>query len=283
MARPGVVLRGRGPYGSSAVETGASAGVSGGFVEIKMRRRRRTKYTWLPVIGTELEGLAPGEFINKWGRSFSIGANNEGAGLVVPLTADLPRDEDIVPGDEGVLSDSIGQEWFLRRIVGKLSISWALNPGADGADQICIHAGFFVARASAADGDVPIGVAPGGTWAAGLSPQVYNSYDPGSNSTVREPWIWRRTWCLGNPDIATDTNWPRGLFPAHNLGFASSLDGPHIDAKTLRRITNDDRLWFALSANTLPLGDSVGTASALAHLDIRILGNLRKARNRGVF
>lgn len=245
------------------------------------RKRRRTKYTWLPVIGTEFESTTPGTFINKWGRDFSLTASTEGTGAVVPLTADLPRDQDITPDAEGVLSDSVGQEWFLRRIVGKLSVLWGINPGGDTCYNIQVAAGFFVARSSDADPDFPIGGSA--TWSNNLSPSVFNSYSPQSNNTVREPWIWRRTWLLGNPEIQTDTNWPAGLVPSHNLGFASSLDGPHIDAKTLRRITNDDRLWFAIGAQTWPLGETLGGGSVRANLDIRLLGALRKARARGVF
>lgn len=243
-----------------------------------MRRRRRTKYTWLPVIGTALEGA--GGFIDKWGRDFIVSGSTDGAGLVVPLTADLPRNEDIVSADEGVLSDAIGQEWFLKRLVGKCFVHFD-NPGAAQASIIKVTAGFFVARADAGTATVPIGATA--TWAAGFAPTVYNAYDPEANATIREPWIWRRTWLLGNPAIVTDTNWPKGIFPAHNAGFSSSLDGPHIDAKTARRISNDDRLWFAASCCTLPLGDAVGFADASIHLDLRILGALRKAHNRGVF
>lgn len=246
-----------------------------------MRRKRRAKYTWLPVLGTEQDTGGGGDQINKAGRDFSLSASAEGAGQIIPLTADLPRDEGIVPGDEGVLSDSIGQEWFLRRLVGKLSIHWGATPDNDSADYVRVNAGFLVARASVTDPDYPIGATA--TWAAGLSPSIYNAYDPGSNDVLREPWIWRRTWVLGNPAIADGNNWPRGLSPAHNLGFASSLDGPHIDAKTMRRISNDDRLYFVISASTLPLAVSAGTAGLMAHLDLRILGALRRARNRGNF
>lgn len=244
-----------------------------------MRRKRRAKYTWLPVLGTAQD--AGEEGINKAGRDFNLSANSEGTGQIIPLTADLPRDEGIVPGDEGALSDSIGQEWFLRRLVGKLSIFWGPSPEADSASQVRVQAGFLVARASVTDPDYPIGSTA--TWAASLTPSIYNAYDPGSNDTLREPWIWRRTWVLGNPSIDTDTNWPRGIVPAHNLGFASSLDGPHIDAKTMRRISNDDRLYFVISCQTIPLAEASGTGALKAHLDLRILGALRRARNRGNF
>lgn len=244
------------------------------------RKKRRAKYTWLPVLGSELESTTPGLYINKWGRDFNITAAPESLGICRPLTADLPRDEDLTTADPGVLSDSIGQEWFLRRIVGKLFIRWGANAGGDSATNIKIAAGFFVARADHIDGDIPAG--GDSSWTGNINPGVYNMFDPSSNATIREPWIWRRTWIIGNPDIDTDTSWPKGLAPYSNATYGSALDGPHIDAKTMRRISNDDRLWFAMSATTWPFGSS-GGGNIIANLDIRLLGALRRARNRGVF
>lgn len=239
-----------------------------------MRRRRKAKYTWLPVFGTEY--LAPGdENADNSGVDFILGAGPSN-GLIFPLTSDLPVGDQDTQSSQSRLSDAIGQEWFLRRIVGKCFVAASGTEGAGAANAFKITAGFLVARAGSVNGDIPIGASA--TWNAGVDGIVHNAYGPQASQTQREPWIWRRTWILGNPSISSP-------FPPSNTEYGSVMDGAHIDAKTLRRISNDDRLWFAIECSSWPYGDipGHGEGQVAGHLDVRLLGNLRRAHNRGVF
>lgn len=156
-----------------------------------------------------------------------------------------------------------------------------------------VAAGFFVARAndsgSGGGESTPIG-------SASLQ-ETNDNYSPLYATTVREPWIWRRTWMLGNPSelgfaqafINNNTGVGQTLlgtssFPPTTAHYGSVSDGAHIDAKTARRVTQDERLWFAVSAVRFPIGTvTVENPNLRGYLDVRLLAGLRKAHNRGVF
>lgn len=261
------------------------------------KRGRRTRYTWFPTNYSDAEDTTQ----RVPGIQFSLAVNRNGAITtgIVPLTADAPREPgDINPEtDVGVLNTIVGNEYFLRRIVGKMYITHELfGPGADGLPTdpsnwplaaLCT-AGIFVARAgdaSAAEVDLPIG--------ATVAANLRESYSPSHVNTIREPWIWRRAWILGNPAVKYFLQ--RGAFPTINEGeffefptnnaeYGSVADGPHVDAKTMRRVRDDERLFFAFSTVRWPLGDAALNDSAIrGHFDYRILAQVRKARSRGVF
>lgn len=266
-----------------------------------MRRRRKFRGTWMPNIGTVQEDptQAPTAGIDL---DISIAG---GAGGIVPVVAvtplilDQPQEPDPFISDLP-LSYFTANEYALRRIVGKCfvqtygftSTTSEVNLEAN-APLVQVTAGFFVARAgdeqSTPDGALrPIG------W----STQYLLSYNPDIPDTIREPWIWRRQWLIGNfptvqmlwqnltfntltvePGLAWDV-------PTNNWVGRSVADGPHIDARTRRRVGNDDRLWFAAVAQNYPRRTSGGYDSPSVvrmHLDYRVFGAMRKARNRGAF
>lgn len=260
--------------------------------------RRRARGTWFPVISDNI-GTEEGTDVPAWGFSTSIDLDSSGvanpmAGADIrPVTFDVPKENFEPSNVDESLNDIIGNEYFLRRIVGKFAFTTATSKYS----MLKVAAGFFVGRAGS-DGTLPnalnnanVALGPSST---PEDLEGWKDYSPLSASTIREPWIWRRTW-LVEPTIEPQSqpvNYtllnPRSL-PASNTLYGSVLDGPHLDAKTKRRVTQDERLWFAWAACFFPYQPAPDSeqnkveASVIADLDIRIYASLRKARNRGVF
>lgn len=271
-------------------EPGAGRAVRG-----TVRKRRRTRYTWLPVL-PQVNNLSGTDFYVQT-REFNTNITAGGdPGLVIfPVTTDFSR-EDVNVGGSQVMGEILQSDYFLRRIVGKLHLSYSQDIAAYASNQppiwpaVLVTAGFFVARAAsdATVGFVPIGIT------TGVTIEDFNNYNPLASATVREPWIWRRTWTLGNNydafAFAGTLNSGEAFFPANNANYGSVLDGPHIDAKTARRVKNDERLWFAVGIvpvlNSLPPGKDVpanANSAVYGTLDVRLLGAQRKAKNSGAF
>lgn len=261
-----------------------------------MRKKRRTKYTWFPTNFSDAEDSTQ----RVPGIQFSLAVNRNGSIQtgIVPLTADAPREPgDVNPEtDVGVLNTIVGNEYFLRRIVGKCHIAHEnFGTAADGIptgipypQAALVIAGIFVARAgdaSANEIDLPIG--------ATVAANLRESYSPAHVNTIREPWIWRRSWILGNPfvkiffdrgPVPTTNEGEYQFFPSTTAEYGSVADGAHVDAKTMRRVRDDERLFFAVSTVRYPLGQTENNDSAIrGFFDYRILAQVRKARSRGVF
>jgi len=261
-----------------------------------MRRKRRSRGTWLPNLGT----IFGDQDSSYSGKHFilDLPPTAEYIQAVVPIVTDYPAEVRNSGVDTGTaLGYFIGNEYFLHRIVGKVHAFFrtqysGTDPNAFWAGAL-VTAGFFVARAnddqSAGGSDVPIG---------STSTDALRHYNPADVNVIREPWLWRRQWLLGDPAMASlvarggissteRTNVAQSL-PSSTSGYGSVLDGPHLDAKTKRRVGNDDRLWFAISAVGLPLGSTASTGGQgnqhiEVFLDHRCFGSLRRARNRGTF
>lgn len=250
------------------------------------RRRRRTKYTWLPNLGT-YDGVA----INSAPAQFILDINNTGeaAGGVLPLTFDAAQDRGS-PASSTPLIDLMGEEYFLRRIVGKCFCDLAVvvtegtNFNPNSLPAVLVTAGFYIATQDAGSTGLPV------AWTS-----QYDLYSPLAAETIREPWIWRRTWKLGVPNIPEvfaegftgqthGQSWPRNNYTG------SVADGPHVDARTARRIGTDERLWWTVFAQLDPIGSAMPTPSSgsityQVHntLDYRLLGAMRRARGKGAF
>jgi len=253
------------------------------------RRRRRSPGTWFPNVGSAIGET--GE--NIQGRSFTVVTNPTGSIVtgILDLTFDTPFEGDRISTGVDSLSDIIGSEYILKRIVGKIYLHrFRANPeNIDNQPPILVGCGFFVARANdqAVGGgeDTPIGSA--------TEAERRDNYSPLEVDTVREPWIWRRTWILGaagkygddvtSPARVSDQN--NAAFPVSTPLYGSVMDGPHIDSRVKRRVGQDDRLWFAVSAMNYPPGQAstIGEIGVLGLLDYRIFGSLVKARNSSAF
>lgn len=258
-----------------------------------MRKRRKFRGTWLPVRGQEYPvdsnqsttaltfdlDLSPGEVTTA----------------VFPVLYDSPQEPEQLSETAAGLNDIVGNEYVLRRIVGKFfcsysgGIEWDPEQEIPGPRAAICTAGFFVARAGDVASDVNSPIGGSSLW--------QRDYNPLDINCIREPWIWRRSWMLGNPAWLWRTyqlaNSELGggwgvwgdTYTVNNSQYGSVADGPHIDAKTVRRVGQDDRLWIAISAHAVPLQQDswTGANSVRCTWDIRAFGALRKARNRGNF
>lgn len=259
------------------------------------RRRKKSRGTWLPNLGTA--GSAANlddDDLGLWFQFVLPAVVGGGAfatqTLVLPLTFDSIREDDADELDTN-LADIIGSEYILRRIVGNLffdrdTATDSTTGNTGGYSAVKISAGFFVARQadSSQNRDLPIG--------AQTADEIRENYSPSQNAVVREPWIWRRTWLLGRPE-ADGSNSSPGGFPSSNVYYNGGTSNQYVDAKTIRRVGQDDRLFFVAAARGVgnnfvdPFVNekvtTVGATSVKGHLDYRLFGSLRRARQQGRF
>jgi len=251
-----------------------------------MQRRRRPKYTWMPTLGSRFnQDTFPGSTPNFLSLQLEPNANDASPptlarGLVAQaIIPDFPVTvTDDTAGQYTLRDITEGQDWVLKRMVGKAHI-WAQAgeyiPTADWP-MVYVSLGFFVARAQ---DDNP-----------GDPDLEQTEFDPLNVDNIRQPWIWRRTWLLGNPVWTRTASAPIGGFdfPTSNLEYGSVADGPHIDSKVSRRIMREQRLWVAASVmGILPGQGSVSNAdpdpTINMLIDLRILGAMRKSKDRPAF
>lgn len=275
-----------------------------------MARRRRRRPLWFPIIAAAGEGQDQDNFNS---RPFALSVQPGGLStvLVFPIIPDKQVDGDTIAASvAGQLIQHLGNSYELERIVGKLFL--ACSAPVDDVDTIFpktiqIGAGFFVARQAdeqaGGGADLPIGAAS--------QAELIENYSPLSEDTVREPWIWHRTWILstgrfsGNPNaggngfiwaanpLVAGTGFldfvPLPGAPRTNIG-QGLMDGPHVDARSGRRVGGDERLWFAVAVRTLdfvldnsPNANAIATDAVKGVLQVRVLGFPRAARKRSAF
>jgi len=246
-----------------------------------VRRKRRTRYQWLLNTGT----IGPSADIDDTtqGRELALNIPTNGTTdiAIVDLLNDTPSEDVIFGGNVlPTMAQTIGNEYAIRRIVGKCHVS--RNTLGTTSPGVLIAAGIFVARAGdfgdfAGAENLPIN---SGTAAAQI-----DNYSPLRLENVREPWIWRRTWILGTSTITDAGLEGAQSYPINNAAYGSIQDGAHIDAKTGRRIRDGERLWAVLAGRNFPLNSTSATTATLvrAYMDYRVLGAMRRAHNRSAF
>lgn len=261
-----------------------------------MAGRRRRRGTWFPNLGTAgIEGAVEDDDSGLFAELvIPVGSSQSSVIFITDLTFDSPVEEEALSegANKKTLADIIGSEYILKRIVGKIFLGLDLitQTGATHPAQgVTVTCGFCVAR----EQDNQLGLANPSPIGASNTTEARQNYSPASVSTVREPWIWRRRWILGQAGISfgSANAFAQAQFPQTNAQYGSVMDGPHIDAKTIRRVSQDDRLWFVATARNLggnfadPFGSvdvDIDTHIKL-HLDYRLFGSLVKSRNHGAF
>lgn len=237
-----------------------------------MRRKRQNRGTWIPLLGHN-EIIGGDSYLYS---DFRFGTpavpDNGGQGSVsttaIALTPDFTLSQQA--GLSTQLRDVVeGQAWTLQRIVGKIHAT--INVGVVGNwAGVIFTAGFLVARAEDQN-----------------QSQIELSqveHDPQELNNAMNPWIWRRSWILGNPgNVGTVAS----RFPTTTAGYGSVADGPHIDSKSKRFIGREHRLWFVGSArgwspDTIEPLDA-GAIGVDGILDVRIYGGLRRQKNVSSF
>lgn len=228
------------------------------------RRTKRPTVVWLPLDLANRVGVAPGNANLETQNSLSIIADIVGApggGKSVTIQAVVRDEPALVAGAAETLSDLEGSAYRLRRIVGKI---WCSTPqqalvGTE-PSTIVVTAGFIILRVDA-----------NGTPLNGLLSPTANQYDPSALGEIRDPWIWRRSWILGNSlSGQTDTG-----FPPTNAQYGSIQDGPHVDAKTARVVSDEERLFLVTTAVGLN-GTGQDQAAYVVVTDLRVLASMRK-------
>lgn len=268
----------------------------------RRRGRRRRKLQWFPPIPSI---FTIGESVGRTGlTTFQVQVNANGAinNIEIPVTFDFGQEELQDFANENVpavtLADMQGSGWQARRIVGKIH----------GAYQPFREIDFVQAGLD----DAP----PGCAFAAGL--MVRKVAGQASNTALNvglfdqddytDPWIWRRTWLLGQGarwtqfgqrnssaiannfgDLSVGAKGFSGqrvwaLFPSTTSDHGSVMDGPHLDAKCNRVIGPDERLFIHFATKALPIQPQtnyLSNADVFGVFDLRMLGNLRRFSNRG--
>jgi len=210
------------------------------------RRRKGSGGVWLPVYGNHDQAATLDRVIGARGTF----AMDRTGGIIYDAFAvtfdDTQSAYNTQSGVQNTLRDIVeGQEWSLRRIVGKHHIQvWAdRNP----ENQNPIWPAWEVAS-----GYIVLKTDEEGNPTADLA-----ETNPLVQESAEDPWIWRRKWilsCVGPLEVTSVP--PAGglgewyqqrLWPFNTAGYGSVLDGPHVDQKTGRRIHRQERLYCMIA------------------------------------
>lgn len=246
------------------------------------RKRRKARSTWFPTIGTIWSNQDQSYYDSTFTTRLSAVPSDLVFGPqveVFPVTPDqtaLPTEQQATDaaGFSFTLRDIVeGQSWMLDRIVGNIFLRCDVNaselPPTDAWAQIKATVGFFIARSSDTDQGVP--------------DMELNAFDPAATDNIGNPWIWRNSWILANPQSTV-------VAPA--LGISNNWNspdwtGPRIDSKVKRRIRREHRLWMAVAAmgwdgtRGFVAGETQPQLTVSA--DLRILGHLVRQINTSSF
>lgn len=258
-------------------------------------RRRRAKPLWFPPFGVVLnDPRNPGATFEVGPTTFSISVAPDGVinTVDIGLTFDFGQ-ESILKSSAGgtvvTLSDIQGSAWRLRRMVG--NVFAALTFPGEGLK------------------DLQIGAFPAVWFAAGCMVRTVDStgatngaVDAVSRDDYDDPWIWRKTWILGQSShvlrnaggvvegfgpgtgAMNDNDSVFAAFPRTNTEYGYVAGGPYIDQKTNRVIGPEERLILTLSTKGLPLQFTANPETSQINVngvfDFRYVGNLQRSSNR---
>lgn len=248
-------------------------------------RRKRARYNWFPVLGTESDVFDEGDFFAPASGRLHVTIADPAPMDIVSLTWDYPTEVeegfDTIPS----LADFQGSEYQLERTVGKFFVqvnttNAQADPAPEQAVRCLVVAALIVLRVDEKTG-------------APLRSGDLSEYSPMLSENIADPWIWRRSWIL-----AEEHTWPSQAsifynrfqqgFPRSNALYGDIESGPHVDTRSVRRIRKEERLFlivqaFKLDANFIPEAPQEGEPLPdIQYLfDYRILGKLVKASARG--
>lgn len=232
-----------------------------------MRRRRSPKVVWLP--GTNANSLAG--FLTSTLQVFdhNVTADPAHTGASVSTAFPVVQDgngTDILGTDNLTLADIESSGYRLRRVVGKVYCS-VLQQVGDRPSSVLCTAGLIILRVDEQT-------------ALPLQGQTSQQYNPENIRNGMDPWIWRRTWLLGNSQA---TNAPGDAFAVSTLGgsnraLGGNSDGPHLDQKTARIVSSEERLFFVASTTVVGAAtlDQQGNDTQVQWaFDLRVLASMR--------
>lgn len=234
-----------------------------------MRRRNKPRVVWLPQTNANSVGDGTSSY-----QTFFVAASGVAGDTAVgeiPLVLDAQQSP--LDTNDPSLSDIESSGYRLRRIVGKIYAQCAQSVKTADTDAVLsglVTVGIMVRRASQSTGQ-SVGFIAG---------QV--NIDPTIIDNTSDPWVWRRTWWLGNNGAllglqSDDT--ALNPVPINNFGgYGSGIyDGPHIDQKTARIVGPEERLYLTAAVTILVPGSSSAAEPLVVGFvtDLRVLGSLR--------
>lgn len=227
-------------------------------------RRKSPRVIWLPQDNENSLGPAEGSSAYQRFGVDVVGSAGSFAVAEIPLVIDAPKDP--IPTSNNSLSDIGSSGYRLRRIVGKI-FAQTQQQAEDIPRTVIVTAGIIVRRVN--DGPASLAFLTGNA----------STLSPGEIQNTEDPWIWRRSWLLSNLLATFGLLQPFTPGEATNFNHGpSALDGPHVDQKTARVISQEERLFLDVSS-TVVEGPS-SNQSPLANTtiittDLRVLGSLR--------
>lgn len=250
-------------------------------------RRRRPNAVWMPVYGNSAGDGNTASYAGGNTGVIPVDVSGEITVEAVPVTFDYTESAWQVQTAGGTnpqtLHDIVsGQEWRLRRIVGKAHITSGIRlPEGTGSlpndtpQAVEVAAGYIVLKTDE-EGDLLTDIEE-------TNPLVQESMD--------DPWIWRRKWILRlggsnhiTPNYGTIYSSDYGPlttdFPYTTMAYGSVADGPHIDQKTARVIHRQERLFLMLAVRVWNPGYSITFSNSNPitvnyNFDHRFVGSLR--------
>lgn len=245
----------------------------------KRRFRRSRGGTWFPVLGSRW-GTEPEYNITTIQVGTAQLHDDRADGPVQniwPLTKDLTQEP--TEGNTGFINlrDFVeGQNYVIDRIVGEIPLNIRdlqeshSNP-AQNWWYAQVAAGIFVAKVSDADQSLPMGVDA--------------DYDPFACDNAQNPWMWRRTWMLADPQANT----LRDDFPISNTNYVGDSSGSHIDIRAKRIVRREERLFLVVAAigwnGDQVITNPVTTTQSWVQgvCDLRIFGRMKRGKNPRTF
>lgn len=231
-----------------------------------MRRRTKPRVVWLP--NTNANSIGNGSQVYQAATVTFGPATGDTGSIELPIVIDGEPDP---LGAGQTLSDVENSGYRLRRIVGKI---WVIGGQAsfDGAGPpaYIVTAGFMVRRTNPTTGASLAVLADNGP--------PFPSIDPGQIENIGDPWIWRRSWLLG--DNSSSAANPASPLPTRNFGddYGGGIsEGPHVDQKTARIVSSEERLFLDVTATTLIDGQLAppSLGALFVATDIRVLASMR--------
>lgn len=222
-----------------------------------MRRRTKPRVVWLPKdVGSTLQNT---NIINE---VFTISAGAAPGDTVIDGGVSVVIDFPAVPtGGVDTLSDVENSGYRLRRIVGKCFVGIEQSTQTDSGAIYLVACGFLIVRCDQAG--------------AALDPTFAQySHFPADNDDI--PWIWKREWIVQDLTASTGGTFAKAQrYPTNNASYGSVSDGPHIDQKTARIVSQNERLFFITSVINLAGGVNQATNDIRVICTPRVLASMR--------
>lgn len=244
-------------------------------------KHRRPKVVWLTPdpynrVQQGGQGGPIGDVANPIIGKYSFQAPVSGPGVYTGLAAAVVGDKGLednsiigIDDSSKTFSDMYNSGYRLRRVVGQCGPTLQQLDTADVLQptNYLFTAALQVMRVTSA------GVPANGEQAA---PDTYQG--------AENPWIWRRSWLLTNyPQSQQTGETTLGIITAWNGGL-SIREGTFIDQKTVRIVSQDERLFWCLQCTSLD-GSAAGAGpgvTASFFTNVRVLASLKQnVGNRG--